>query len=309
MARRSGNETKLVETYYDKTVRFYFEVSISCLIPRNPHRRRGGAGDAAWEERQMERVREDLIAALPIKGLDIGYRDHEVVDDLRRLYVAHFVVSVAQNFHAAESWSQRKGESKFSVKSKRFLTARKDLATKIRNALRDAWVVNAISYEFAASWGFAYEGVMDGVIELRHVISQSDIDAADGSVRQAIEAFNLDVDCRLKNMGFGVNPRTIARRPQDNVYKFDIWRRELCVVWEDDVSGEMALLGEGMDGSDVPYIELKDPRQSFEAYVEMARDSLACCDYPEDTELVRATLDLWDYDEDLDHYFDSLGLA
>ena len=84
----------------EKHVRFYFSVSISCLIPPNPHGKRGGALDDDWEKECMTRVLCDLKAKLSKDAFDVAYRKHVPLDSARRLYAADFVVSALHMFLA-----------------------------------------------------------------------------------------------------------------------------------------------------------------------------------------------------------------
>ncbi|CAB3800719.1 hypothetical protein LMG28688_05215 [Paraburkholderia caffeinitolerans] len=298
MARRPEQST-LPATTHDQTVRFYFDVAISCLIPEYPHRRRGKSSDAAWEARYMEGVQEDVSAAIDMEGLSIAHRKHEVVDAAYRLHTAHFTVSVTQKFTAAECFIPREGYVGFSIKPKQFLKAKAALEAKIRNALKEKWIVHTVSYDYAASWIFVYEVKIAGTVELRRIFSQEEIDDADGSVRQAIENFNYEVVSNLEYPGFTVIPQISMRRPKDNIYKFDVYRTEYCGVTEDAVSGDIARLKKENNTSSVHYLELKSARDSFGGHVEDAEMLLELQDLPEGTQLVRAALDLVDYDEDI----------
>jgi hypothetical protein len=90
----------------DKYVRFYFGVSISCLIPPNPGPHESGGILGPWPKRCLERLRADIEAKISEAGfevLEVAYRKHATIDGALRLYAADFVVSVLHLFPALSS--------------------------------------------------------------------------------------------------------------------------------------------------------------------------------------------------------------
>ncbi|WP_322050172.1 hypothetical protein [Paraburkholderia bannensis] len=290
----------------DQTVRFYFSVSVLCLIPPNPHGARDSVLDAKWEKNRLERVEADLKARLSMVGFDAAYREHMLVDEARRLYVARFAVSAPCSFSAAQVFTARKGYSGFRGKKTPLLKAKAIQETKIRDALKRDYVVNAISYEYAASWSFVYEVYMGGIVELKHDISPSEISAAGGSVRDAIEYFNSEVADALEPRGFIVTPKTTARRPKNNVYKFDLYLERCFVFSEEDVSGDLVLLDKGMPLSEAGSLGIDCDDDALRDRVSSARIELECCDFPQGSDVIQITLDFVDYDEELYDYSNDL---
>ena len=57
----------------DKHVRFYFGVSVSYLIPPDPHVKRDDVSDDKWEDGYLEKLRVDIEAKLSKEGFDVAY--------------------------------------------------------------------------------------------------------------------------------------------------------------------------------------------------------------------------------------------
>jgi hypothetical protein len=65
----------------DKYVRFYFGVSVSCLIPPDPREKRDDVSDDKWDDFCLEKLRVDVEAKLSKEGFDVAYRKHAPIDD------------------------------------------------------------------------------------------------------------------------------------------------------------------------------------------------------------------------------------
>ncbi|WP_156884568.1 hypothetical protein [Pandoraea thiooxydans] len=289
-----------------KTVRLYFSVSVLCLIPPNPHGGRHGVPDAEWEGGCVERVEADLKARLSMAGFDVAYREHVPIDEGRRLYVARFAVTALCSFSADQVFAVRNAFSRFRIKKKPLLKEKGVQETKIWNALKSDYVVNAISYEYAASRNFVYQVSMAGTVELKYDISPSQISAAGGRVRDAIEYFNGEIADTLEPSGFSVMPQTTARRPKNNIYKFDLNLQRYFAFSEEDVSGDLALLDKGMPLSEVASLGIDCDGDVLREHVSSTRIELECCDFPQGSDVIRITLDLVDSDEELCDYSNDL---
>src|ERR1700709_1666418 len=105
-------------------VRFYFSVTISCLIPRNPHGKRDRVPDEKWEEGCLGGVRNDLQAKLSKAEFDVAYRKHVPIGGALRLYEATFGVSALHLFPATQVIIPRPGYVGFTIRKKSFGQAR-----------------------------------------------------------------------------------------------------------------------------------------------------------------------------------------
>jgi hypothetical protein len=135
MPYTSDNPEPLRES--DQTVRFYFSVSVLCLIPPNQHGGRDSVPDADWEKDRLERVEADLKARLSMVGFEAAYPEHMLVDEARRLYVTRFAVCAPCSFSAAQVFTARKGYSGFRVKKMPLLKAKAIQETKIAAILSE----------------------------------------------------------------------------------------------------------------------------------------------------------------------------
>ena len=151
-------------------VRFYFGVSVSYLIPPNPHGKRDDVSDNKWEDGYLEKLRSDVEAKLSKEGFDVAYRKHAPIDSALRLYAVDFVVSALHPFPAVQFFTPRKGFVGFTVRTKPFSKVKTNLQRKIADALRTDYVMNAIAYEYAASRSFVYEEYLEATLRIRHVI-------------------------------------------------------------------------------------------------------------------------------------------
>jgi len=236
----------------DRHVRFYFGVSISCLIPPNPHGKRDDVPDDVWEDRYLEPLRGDLEARLSKDGFQVIYRKHVPIDGALGLYAADFVVSALHAFPATQVYIPKQGQGRsaeFSVRKKSFSKAKTTLERKIADSLKRDYVVN-VTCEYAASRLFVFEVHLAGDIELEYVMSSSKIKDAGGSVRDAIEYFNDEVVDALKTHGCDAYPKTTRSRPKDHIYKFDVVMAPKWDFPEDQVYGDLALIEKDMPQSE-----------------------------------------------------------
>src|SRR5271156_1211800 len=138
-------------------VRFYFVVSVSCLIPRDPNVNSKTASWSDWETSYLEGLRQDVEAKLPKDGFHIEYRKHSPIDRKRRLYKAEFVVSVLHFFSRTQISRPKKAFGNFSVGAKSFAKAKAMLQEQIADALKRDYVITAVAYEYAASRTFVFQ--------------------------------------------------------------------------------------------------------------------------------------------------------
>lgn len=225
----------------DKHVRFYFGFSISHIIPPNPHTKRDKVSDEDWEDRYLDELRSDVEAKLSKEGFDVAYRKHSPADSGQRLYAVDFVVSALHSFPRVQYFEPNKGFVGFSVRQKPFLKAKDHLEKKIKNALKFDYVVNAVACEYAASRSFVFEEYLGGHIGIENEIS----DVEDG-VRLAIEMFNKEVVAFFEDHGWDAIPKTFARRPKDNVYRFELSTTRYYCYSENQVCGPLVLLEKDM---------------------------------------------------------------
>ncbi|MFP3637446.1 hypothetical protein [Paraburkholderia sp. SIMBA_054] len=289
------------------TVRFFFDLSISFLIPRNPHNRRDGISDASWEQSCIDEAASTLAEKLNPRGFDVAYRAHHLVDTEHRLHVVHFAVSAARDFDIRRASAPRKGRPLYALRPGEVATTKSRLGAELRDALKGRWVINAITYRYLAAWHFVYEVKMEGVLALRRALGPTDIADAGGSVRDALETFNREVADSLEPLGITAFPHATAKRPKDDIFKFDVYSVQYIAVSEDDVSGDLSLMDGKMSAAEVPYLELKSPNDSFSGEVGDALTRLECHDYPANADLVSVTLELSDVDEDVVDHVDFLA--
>ena len=76
-----------------KHVRFYFRLSVSHLIPANPHGKKDKILDEEWENEFLKNLQTDVEAKISEKGFDAAYRKHTALNPDVRLYAVDFVVS------------------------------------------------------------------------------------------------------------------------------------------------------------------------------------------------------------------------
>ncbi len=290
------------------TVRFFFDLSISYLIPRNPHNRRDGITDASWEQGWTDEATSGLAEVLKSRGFEIAYRTHQLVDKEHRLYAVHFAVSAARVFDVQRASVRRKGRAQYAPRPSELARKKSQLEADLRGALQDRWVANAITYNYAAAWHFTFEVKIEGVVALRRVFAQDDIADAGGSVRDAIESFNSDVADSLEPLGFSAFPRSTARRPKDDIYRFDVLSVQYLCVPEDNVCGDLSLMTRNMSAKEFPYLEIKNAQDSFSGHVEDALTMLEYHDYPESADVVSATLELGEVDEEICEHVNFLAL-
>jgi hypothetical protein len=289
----------------DKHVRFYFGVSVSYLIPQNPHVKRDNVSDDKWEDDYLDGLRVDVEDKLPKEGFDVAYRKHTPIDGALRLYDVDFVVSALHPFPAVQLFTSREGIAGFSVKTEPFSKAKAILERKIADALKLDYVINAIAYEYAASRTFVYEEYLEGDLRIEHIISQSEINDAEGRVREAIEQFNDEVADLLQPCGWDVRPKTTTRRPRDNVYEFELSATKHNSYSEEEVCGSLVLLEKGMSASEAANlgIDTIDPTGTFASNEAELRDIL---DYDSSYTVIELTVCWVDYDEDVYEIWDEL---
>ena len=291
----------------DRHVRFYFGVSVSCLIPPNPHRKRDGIPDDQWEEDYLGPMLNDLKAKLSNDGFEIAFRKHVPVDDTLRLYAVDFVVSHLHRFPAEQVFTPRKNYTGFSVRKRSFSITKSVLEGKIADSLKRDYVVNVIAYEYAASRSFGFEVYMEGILELKHVIPSNEIISA-GSVEEAINDFNSAVVDEL-GAQFQATPKTVGRqRPKDNVYKFDLFCERMFGFSEVYVTGDLVLMEKDMPRNEALMLGIDCDDDvlaesiswtELEIWSNLQSSSL-------DIEIVRLTLEFVDYDADFHDCVDEL---
>jgi hypothetical protein len=292
----------------DKYVRFYFGVSISCLIPPNPDGKHDHVPEEnrkrRWERRCLNRLLADIEAELSKEGFVVGYRKHVPIDSALRLYAADFVVSALHPFPAAQLLTPRKGYFGFRVRAKPFSKVKTMFERKIADCLKMYYVVNAITYEYAASRDFVYEVYLGGHLKIEHVISRRDLSDSDGSVRTAIEYFNSEVADFLETYGWDAWPETTSRRPKDGVYKFELYQGVHFTFAENEVFGNI-LMEKDMPQSEASQlgIDCDDDALAKEvsAAVDLLRD-LVESEYS----VTELTVGFVDYDEELFDYSNEL---
>jgi hypothetical protein len=204
----------------DQFVRFYFEIILSCLIPRDPHLKRGGISRGKWETSFLFRMQSEIEEKFSKEGLDAQYRKYTPINEKLRVYAVHFVVSALHPFPAAQLFVPR-GRHEFGVKSKFFVKEKLLIEEKIKKILGKDYVVNAISYQYAASRSFMFFDDMVATLKIKRVISEEEIYEADGLIRGAIENFNNEVTYFLQQYGWLVWPMSTRSRPKDDVYEFE----------------------------------------------------------------------------------------
>lgn len=297
----------IVAQKFEKHVRFYFEVTVSCLIPPIPRQQRKGVSSDQWEKNYLERVTEDLKDKMASAGFDAAYREHAPLDSAARLYTARFIVSALHPFPVAQMFSVKMG-SKFRVSNTGLTKAKHNLEKKIAGLLENDYVVTAIVYEYAASRSFAFEVYMGGHLGLKHVISAAEINDADGSIRGAIEAFNTEVVEYFETGNFELYPRAGQRRPKDNIYWFDIYAaRDFCFD-EHEVHGAMAQLEQDMPHTEAILLGIDCDDDVLARAVSGELDGLEwhCSNFDLGADVVDFSLEFIDYDEDFLHYADDL---
>jgi predicted nucleic acid-binding Zn finger protein len=289
----------------DKHVRFYFGVSVSCLIPPNPHGKRDGVSDDDWREDNLRQVSNDLDTKLSEVGFEVAYRKHKPIDGALRLYAADFVVSALHMFPAAQLIAFGR------VRKGHFSKAKSILESKIANLLKSDYVVNAITYEYAACRTFFFEVYLGGFLELKHVISPNEINAAGGSVREAIEYFNSEVVNLLKECGYDADPQTTRSRPKDSIYKFELSGTKIVDFPENGVFGLLAYMEKDMPRDDAENLYMDCDDQILKISIEVERDRLAGIIFncfleslPGVVAVIHFSLDFVDCEENICDYYD-----
>lgn len=292
---------------FKKHVRYYFEVTVSCLIPLIPRHQRKGMSNDEWEKNYLERVAEDLKNKIASAGFDAAYREHAPLDSAARLYAARFIVSALYPFPVAQMFSVKMG-SKFRVSNKALTKARLDLEKKIADLLENDYVVIKIAYEYATSRFFVFEVYMEGYLRIKHVITAAEINDADGSIRGAIEAFNAEVVEYFETGNFELYPRASQRRPKDNIYWFDIYAARSFSFDEHEVYGEIVRLEQGMPHSEAVWLGIDCEDDVLARAVSGEQDSLEwyCSNLPLDADVVDFSLEFIDYDEEFLEFDDNL---
>lgn len=239
----------------DQHVRFYFEVIVSCLIPGDPRRNRDGVSDNVWETPSLLKLQSEIEARFSKEGLDAAYRKHTPINSELCIYAVHFAVSALHRFPAAQLFG-RKGDYQFGVKSKFFLKEKLLLQKKIEEILSEEYVVNAISYEYAASRNFLFFDNMVATLKIKHVISKKDIYETNGLIREAIENFNNEVSEFIKEYCWDVWPESTRSRPKDNVYEFELAAEIQRNCSEYEICGAVTLLEKNMTADQASQIGL-----------------------------------------------------
>lgn len=290
-----------------KHVRFYFEVTVSCLIPPIPRHQRKGMSNGKWEKKYLERVAEDLKNKIASAGFDAAYREHAPIDSAARLYAARLIVSALHQFPVAQMFSVEMG-SKFRVSKTALTKARLGLEKKIAGLLENDYVMIKIVYEYAASRFFVFEVYMEGYLGIKHVITAEEIKDADGSIRGAIEAFNVEVAEYFEIGGFKLSPRASQRRPKNDIYWFDIYAARAFGFDEHEVHGEMVRLEQGMPHSNAVLLGIDCDDDVLARAVSGELDGLRwhCSNLGFNADVVDFSLEFIDYDEDFLEYDDNL---
>jgi hypothetical protein len=68
----------------EKHVRFYFSVTVSYLIPQDPHVKREDISEDKWEDGHLKKLQDDVEARLSKEGFDVAYRKHAPIDSALR---------------------------------------------------------------------------------------------------------------------------------------------------------------------------------------------------------------------------------
>lgn len=292
---------------FKKHVRFYFEVTVSCLIPLIPRHQRKGMSNDKWEKNYLERVAEDLKNKIASAGFDAAYREHAPLDNAARLYAVRFIVSALYPFPVAQMFSVKMG-AKFRVSNKALTKAKLELEKKIADLLENDYVITKIAYEYAASRFFIFEVYMEGYLGLKHVITAAEINDADGSIRGAIEAFNAEVAEYFETGSFELYPKASQRRPKDHIYWFDIYAARSFCFDEHEVRGGMVRLEQDMPHSEAVWlgIDCEDDVLTRAVSGELNELEWYCSNLGLNADVVDFSLEFIDYDEDFLEFDDNL---
>jgi hypothetical protein len=292
---------------FEKHVRFYFEVTVSCLIPPIPRQQRKGVSSHEWERNFLDRVTEDLKVKMVSLGSDVAYREHAALDSVARIYTARFIVSALHPFPVTQIFLVKMG-SKFRLSKTGFTKAKHNLEKKVAGLLENDYVVTAIVYKYAASRCFTFEVYMEGHLGLKHVISAAEINDANGSIRGAIEAFNTEVIEYFETGNFELYPRAGQRRPKDNIYWFDIFAARAFCFYEHEVHGEMAQLEQDMPHTEAILLGIDCDDDVLARAVSGELDGLEwhCSNFNLGADVIDFSLEFIDYDEDFLDYDDDL---
>jgi hypothetical protein len=282
-------------------VRFYFEASIAYLIPRNP--RRTAPSDrhltgAEWEAERFEALRMDLAATLSKFGFDVAYVRRNIIDRKNRLFEAIFAVSSPCSIQVTKE--------RLSARDRQVKHEKSLLQQKLVKVLGETWVIRSVKYEFVAAWAFEFEAYLGGTVQLRRVFSSDDLRDA-GGVRDAIESFNNEVVDALSPSGFVAIPQNTMRRPKNDVYSYEVVRTTFCLLSDDDVTGNLSLMKKKMTPSNQPYLAWSQPELSISSYVEDVKLELEIHDFPPGADFVAASLELIDWNEDIEMFHDNLA--
>jgi hypothetical protein len=288
----------------DQHVRFYFEVIVSCLVPLGPRRNRDRVSDNVRETSSLRKLEGQIEAKFSTEGLDAAYRKHTLINSELRVYSVHFTVSTLHLFPAAQLFG-RKGEDQFGVKAKFFLKEKLRLQNKIEKALSQDFVVNAISYEYAASRNFRFYDSMSATLKIKHIISKKSIHEADGRVREAIDNFNIEVSEFLKEHDWDVWSASTRSRPKNNVYEFELAAEIQRNCSEYEICGEVTLLEKNMTADQASHIQL-DSGEPGPAATNAEAELRCILDLESEFQVEELTVNWVDCDEEVHEINDNL---
>jgi hypothetical protein len=285
-------------------VRFYFSISISCLIPSNPSDNVDEFTDVEWERLSIRKLEAELEGILSEHGLEIAYVSHKSIKATYRLFAARFTVSRLHSFHNAEV-SRRDGKVKKTALEKTKIK----ISNQIIDTLKPNYVVTDISYKCAVSRTFQFMILFHGDIEISHQIDSADV-ADVGSVRDAIEMFfDQLTDCAAE-CGYEIYPDSSSapsRRPKNHIYKFTILREAYLTSPEDEViCSNFAALNTGVNYDHLE--ELDFTKNALSEFIQWERDVLERMvewEIGQKYTVLNYALDFIDYDEDYtDFHYD-----
>ncbi len=286
-------------------VRFYFGVTISYLIPPNPHGKNDSVPDNEWEENYLERVLDDMKAKLSTDGFEIAYRHHRPIEGALRLYASDFVVSALHMFPAAQILILGNDTIEFSVKKKYFSKTKLALETQIRELLKQYYVIKSICYEYAASRSFDFEVYMGGFVKVRYFISDTELKCAGGSVRRAINHFSSQVVKVFEEMNCIAEPKNILKRPKDSVYTFELTTDRIFSFCEHTVFGGLVMMTKAMDCDQAVMLGIDCDDKELTERISSLRDEIdshCSVSMPPGTSVISLTLQFIDYEDDFVNY-------
>ena len=271
-------------------VRFYFIVSIACLIPKDPDGRRSASSKKGWEQEFLGSMASEIEGKLSQDSFDAGYLDHSSLDPASRLYEAAFAVSKVVAFPLDANSRKREASTRNVIQK------------SIHDTLKWHYVVQSVAFDYSACRDFVWEVYLEGTLRLEHAITREEISDAGGRIRETIENFNNRVFDTLQPT-VDAYPKQTNRRPESGIFEYNLAAAIYPGFSENEVSGALTLIRKDSTADDMARLGIDfvcnpvdDP---VERHIEYTREQVEITCLEEGLDVVDVSLEFIDYDGDV----------